>query len=243
MGSRAAIHRVVGAGGRVAAVVGMVLAVGVGGASAWAEETPVANPPADGPAPDYGTTAAPTAAMPVPVPPSRPALSIKVDDGTMKTAEHREHTYTVRLRNLGSTDIDQLTMVETLPVGLTLVSATEGGAPGGHEGQIAWTVDLPAGGEVVRAVKARVDKLPQGRGIASTACAQLAGSAVPVVCSTDVDQLPSDAELAAAAGLPKSTVYGGIAATLAATGIGTWYVMRRRRRLAAARPAAEGASA
>lgn len=168
--------------------------------------------------------------------PTRPALSIKVDDGTMRTRTKQVHTYTVRLRNLGSADLNGMGLTETLPSGVALVSATDGGAADG--GRVAWTVDLPAGQELIRTVQARVDKLPPGPGVASTACAHLAGTTVPVVCSTDLNQIPSDAELADAAGLPKATLYGVIAAGLAAVGGAVWWFLRRRRKsLAADTPA------
>ncbi|WTW94322.1 DUF11 domain-containing protein [Streptomycetaceae bacterium NBC_01309] len=170
--------------------------------------------------------------------PSRPALSIKVDDGSVKTRPGQVHTYTIRLRNLGSTDLNGMAVTESLPGGTTLVGSADGGSTG-PDGQITWTVDLPVGQEVVRIVKARVDKLPSGNGIASTACARLAGSTVPIVCSTDFDQIPR-AELAAATGVGTITLLGGGAVGAAALGVGTWYFLRRRRRAAA--PAAATAA-
>lgn len=180
--------------------------------------------------------AAPAAAEGMPTP-TRPALSIKVDDGTVKTKPKQVHTYTIRLRNLGSTDLNSMSLTESLPGGTTLVGTADGGTTRA-DGAITWTVDLPVGQEVVRTVKARVDKLPSGNGIASTACIHLSGSAVPLVCSTDLDQIPSDAELASATGL-RTTLFGGGAAAVAALGIGTWYVMRRRRRTAPVAATAE----
>lgn len=176
--------------------------------------------------------AAPTAAADGLPAPTRPALSIKVDDDTTKTKAKQVHTYTVKLRNLGSTNLRQMVLTETLPVGMSLISATDGGALNGADGQIVWTVDVLVGQEVTRTIKARVDKLPAGHGIASTACARLAGSNVPVVCSTDLDQLPTEAELAAAAGTT-ATLYG-ITASLLVAGGGAWYVRRRRKNATAA---------
>ncbi|WP_436773768.1 hypothetical protein [Yinghuangia sp. YIM S09857] len=169
--------------------------------------------------------------------PSRPALSIKVDDGSVKTRPGQVHTYTIRLRNLGSADLNGMSVTETLPAGTTLVGSADGGSTGA-DGQITWTFDLPVGQEVVRTVKARVDKLPSGNGIASTACAKLAGSTVPIVCSTDLDRIPR-AELASATGVGAFTLFGGAAVAVAALGGGTWYYLRRRRRAAA--PAAAAA--
>ncbi|MCF2530478.1 DUF11 domain-containing protein [Yinghuangia soli] len=173
--------------------------------------------------------AAPVAAADSLPAPTRPALSIKVDDGATKTRAKQEHTYVVRLKNLGSTDLDRMAVTETLPSGMTLVSAGEGGTRNDGSSEVMWTVDLPAGQEVTRTLKARVDKLPSGQAMASTACARLAGSSVPIVCSTDLDQLPTKAELAAAAEMPRTTLYGGIAAAVLAVGGGTWWVLRRRR--------------
>ncbi|MEU8132650.1 hypothetical protein [Streptodolium elevatio] len=164
--------------------------------------------------------------------PSRPALSIKVDDGSVKTRPGQVHTYTIRLRNLGSTDLNGMAVTEALPGGTTLVGSADGGTTGA-DGQITWTVDLPVGQEVVRTVKARVDTLPPGNGIASTACARLAGSTVPIVCSTDLDQIPR-AELASSSGVGTFTLFGGAALGAAALGGGTWYFLRRRRRAAPA---------
>lgn len=183
------------------------------------------------------TAAGPWAAADSLPTPSRPALSIKVDDGSVKTRPGQVHTYTIRLRNLGSTDLNGMAVTESLPGGTTLVGSADGGSTG-PDGQITWTVDLPVGQEVVRVVKARVDKLPSGNGIASTACARLAGSTVPIVCSTDFDQIPR-AELAAATGVGTITLLGG-AVGATALGVGTWYFLRRRRRTAA--PAAATAA-
>lgn len=160
-------------------------------------------------------------------PPTRPALSIKVDDGVVKTKNRQVHTYQVLLRNLGPVDLAGMTLVETLPPGMSALSATGGGAVRGAD--VSWTVDLPAGQSLTRTVRARVDKLPSGHGLAATACALLADSTVPVVCSTDMDRLPSKAELADAAGMPRTTLYGGIAAALVLAGGTVWFVLRRRR--------------
>ncbi|HSA49670.1 MAG TPA: hypothetical protein VLH10_06100 [Yinghuangia sp.] len=165
-------------------------------------------------------------------PPTRPALSIKVDNGTMSSKAKQVHTYTVLLRNLGSTDLRDISLTESLPSGVALLDAGGGSAVVGPDTQVTWTVDLPAGQQLVRTVEARVDRLPTGNGVASTACARIGDSTVPVVCSTDVDQLP--AKVADTAGLTTTTVLGGVVAALTAAGAGAWYFVRRRRAAAVA---------
>lgn len=160
-------------------------------------------------------------------PPTRPALAIKVDNGSMTTKPGQEHTYTVLLRNLGSTDLRDVTLTETLPAGVVLLDPGGGAVAAGADTQVTWTVDLPTGQQLVRSVEARVDRLPDDNGVASTACARLGDSSVPVVCSTDVDRLP--AEVADTAGLSTTTWLGGSLAALAATGAAAWYFVRRRR--------------
>lgn len=170
--------------------------------------------------------AAPAAGSSLP-PPTRPALAIKVDNGSMTSKPGQEHTYTVLLRNLGSTDLRDVTLTETLPGGVAVLDGGGGAVLAGADTQITWTVDLPTGQQLVRTVETRVDKLSDEHGVATTACARLGDSSVPVVCSTDVDRLP--AEAADTAGLSTTTLLGGIVAALTVIGGAAWYVVRRRR--------------
>lgn len=161
-------------------------------------------------------------------PSGQAAVSVRVDDGTTETGAKREHTYTIRLRNIGAVPLSALTLTEALPSGMSAIRTD--GAAAGADGRLAWTVDLPTGGEVVRTVKARVDRIPDGRGLASTACVVLPGESAPLVCSTDIDELPGDADLAASASLfGTMTLVGGITALTAAIGGAVWFVVRRRR--------------
>ncbi|UGQ10143.1 DUF11 domain-containing protein [Yinghuangia sp. ASG 101] len=175
--------------------------------------------------------AAPASGSSLP-PPTRPALAIKVDNGSMTSKPGQVHTYTVLLRNLGSTDLRDVTLTETLPSGVSLLDAGGGAVSAGADTQVTWTVALPTGQQLVHTVKARVDRLPDEHGVATTACARLGDSTVPVVCSTDVDRLP--AEVADTAGPSTTTLLGGSVAALAAFGGAAWYVVRRRRAAAAA---------
>lgn len=160
-------------------------------------------------------------------PPTRPALALKVDNGTMTSKPGQVHTYAVLLRNLGATDLRDVRVTETLPAGVTLLDAGGGTVLAGADTQVTWTVDLPVGHHLVHTVEARVDRLPDEHGVTSTACARLGDSSVPVVCSTDADRLP--AEAADTAGVSTTTLLGGIAAALVVAGAAAWYFVRRRR--------------
>jgi hypothetical protein len=180
-----------------------------------------------------GTAAAlaclPAAAAADPLPPvPQPAVSVRVDDGTMNTAERRVHTYTIRARNIGAVALETVSLTTRLPNGTFLLASD--GSPDTLGGQLTWTVDLPVGGEVVRTVKARVDVLPDdGGGLAATACVRLAGMSDQLVCSTDLDELPDDADSASSAGFfSTATLLGTIAAVVAAIAGAGWYTSRRR---------------
>lgn len=180
-----------------------------------------------------GTAAAlaclPAAAAADPLPDvPQPAVSIRVDDGTMNTAERRVHTYTIRARNIGAVVLETVSLTATLPNGTFLLASD--GSPDTLGGRLTWTVDLPVGGEVVRTVKARVDVLPDdGGGLAATACVRLAGMSDQLVCSTDLDELPDDADSASSAGFfSTATLLGTIAAVVAAIVGAGWYTSRRR---------------
>ncbi|GAA3136217.1 hypothetical protein [Streptosporangium carneum] len=126
-----------------------------------------------------------------------PKLSIAVDNGRTTAKEGDRLTYTITVDNVGTTDVDDLRLVQTMPAGLKFVSADGHGTA--KEGQVAWTVDLPAGKNATFHTKAQVLATPQDLlRLATVACASTESGGRPIVCAAHSDQLPAGAAAEAA---------------------------------------------
>ncbi|MER5419195.1 hypothetical protein [Streptosporangium roseum] len=127
-----------------------------------------------------------------------PTLSIGVDNGRTSAKEGDRLSYTVTVRNIGTTDASDLRLTQSLPTGLKLVSADrDGKAKAGH---VTWTVDLKAGRNATFHTTAEVQATPDDLlRLATVACASAEADDKPIVCATHSDQLPAGAAAAGAA--------------------------------------------
>jgi uncharacterized repeat protein (TIGR01451 family) len=165
-----------------------------------------------------------------------PQLSIAITDGRTSTSEGDRLTYTITIRNLGSSAAKALQVSQTLPTGLSFVSTDHRGKAGG--GRVAWTVDLAAGGESTLATVARVGRTPDALlRLATVACAAVTGDAKPVVCSTHSDLLPAGAARPAPTG-SHPRWYGAGAVALVGGVLVAMLMRRRKRRSSPVAPAA-----
>ncbi|SNQ50832.1 conserved exported hypothetical protein [Frankia canadensis] len=193
-------------------------------------------------------TSVPALAADAPSPPDEDAagvdLAIGIDDGHTSVAVGDRVTYTVKIRNIGTVDADDLVVTQTLPAGVRFGSADRDGVI--SAGTVTWHTDLAAGRDTAVVVHGEVAKLPPGQlRLASVACATAHGDSRPIVCAADSDRLPAGGAAGAsgagshAAGGPPGwlvTLYVG-AGVVAALLVGI--VARRRwssRRRARPRP-------
>ncbi|HEY2794311.1 MAG TPA: hypothetical protein VGJ28_18250, partial [Micromonosporaceae bacterium] len=134
-------------------------------------------------------------------------------------------TYTIKVRNLGTTNADALQISQTLPPGLKLVSSDHGGTV--RDAQVSWILNLKPGEESTVATVGQVGTTPDDLlRLASIACATTEGGRKPLVCATHSDLLPA---AATHLGHPAShrIWYGaGAAAVLLAGGMA--FVLTRR---------------
>ncbi len=134
--------------------------------------------------------------MPISAVANGPALSIDVDDGRQTAKPGDLLNYTVKIHNIGSTNAHGLDIVQTLPTGMKLISATRHGAA--HAGQVMWKVNLPAGQADTFGSVGKVGQTPsQLLRLATIACASTGGSVRPIVCAAHSDELPAGAMAAA----------------------------------------------
>ncbi|MBM7773100.1 putative repeat protein (TIGR01451 family) [Actinokineospora baliensis] len=111
---------------------------------------------------------------------SWPRLSITVDNAAAAATEGDRLTYTLTLRNLGASAVDDLALTQSVPTGLRFDAAEPSGTAGTTA--VAWSVDLAAGGEaVIRSTMTVVGEHPR---VATTACARTTQDGPPVVCAS-----------------------------------------------------------
>ncbi|GGO32695.1 DUF11 domain-containing protein [Micromonospora parathelypteridis] len=188
-----------------------------------------------GPAVSPAQAAAPTpkshASAPKPsASPDGPLLSITVDDGRTAVAAGDELTYRLTVRNLGASTVADVKVSQSLPTGLTLVSADRGGKA--RDGAVTWATDLKVGQESTFTTVARVGETPKDLlRLATVACATAKGGTKPLVCATHSDLLPAGAVAPVAEDTGTSWVwYAGAAAALLIIGLGAFALLRRYRR-------------
>ena len=144
--------------------------------------------------------------------PAGPQLSITVDNGRTSTAVGDTVDYRITIQNLGVTDVDGLSVTQSVPTGLAFDSADAAGTAGA--GGVDWDLDLKATQSATfhttMTVVATSDDLLR---LATVACASIPAGP-PIVCASDSDQLPAgasaDAAAAALAGDDVSTPMSGV---------------------------------
>jgi len=159
-----------------------------------------------------------------------PLLSIAVDNGRTAVTAGDRLTYTVKVRNIGPATTGELEISQSLPPGLTFVSATRGGHRKART--VVWPADLKAGEDLTLTTVAKVGRTPvELLRLATVACATTKGDRKPRVCATHSDLLPAVAAAPARAGEPVSgRVWSGLAlAMLALIATAVLLVARRRR--------------
>jgi uncharacterized repeat protein (TIGR01451 family) len=171
-----------------------------------------------------------------------PQLSITVTDGEENAAAGAALTYSVALQNTGASDLSGLLVTQTLPDGVTFVSADGSGVATGST--VSWNVDVKAAATANLTVAVTVGETPpELLRLATTVCAMTAPDAAPLVCASDSDLLPAGAQAAATAAAaaahsadsadstPFWIVFAGIGvAVLLVVAVIAVVITRRRRR-------------
>lgn len=118
-----------------------------------------------------------------------PAMSIELTNGVDTVRSGAELTYTVTLLNQDMANLTGLRVEQVLPSGSTAAAAGQRAKVAG--GRAVWTADVQGHGRTVLTSSARLGAARAGAlRAASTVCAYLPKSQVPVVCSSDMDLLP-----------------------------------------------------
>ncbi|MGC4746827.1 hypothetical protein ACLQ28_14350 [Micromonospora sp. DT201] len=183
-----------------------------------------------GPAASSAQAAAPTPKPSASASPAGPLLSITVDDGRTEVAAGDELTYRLTVRNLGTAQVSDIKVSQSLPAGLTFVSADRGGKA--RDGAVTWATDLKVGQESTFTTVARVGETPKDLlRLATVACATAKGGTKPLVCATHSDLLPAGAVAPAAEDTGISWLWSaGAAVALLIVGLGAFVQLRRYRR-------------
>lgn len=162
--------------------------------------------------------------------PADPQLAIAVDDGRTSATAGDEPSYAITVRNLGTTDADELRISQTVPTGLSLISADHEGAVA--PAQVTWMVNLKQGERITLTTVGRVGPTDaELLRLAVVACATAKDGSRPLVCATDSDLLPAGAAARAPASSSRLPWYAAaLAALLAVVGLTAFVVWRSRRR-------------
>jgi len=167
-----------------------------------------------------------------------PQLSIAVDNGSTAAKSGDKLGYTITVTNLGTKKVRDLRVSQTVPAGVSVVSADADGDE--TSGKISWKVDLAAADKVTMHTTMALGSTPDSAlRLATVACAQTSAKGPALVCASDSDQLPAGAavERAEADAVPAAGGWldgrapwyaGGAVAVLAAAGAAL--VVRRRHR-------------
>ncbi|MFJ6695062.1 hypothetical protein ACIQM4_03190 [Streptomyces sp. NPDC091272] len=176
-----------------------------------------------------------------------PHVSIDLTDGVETVRPGAGLRYTVTVLNHGPARLAGLRVEQQLPPGASGPSAGQRAKVAG--GKAVWTTDVPGYGRAVLTSRATLGTEAAGAlRAASTVCAYLSTSEVPVVCSSDMNLVSSGSQgegppgmrarsVASADGIAESTLLGvgpavaigssAGATLLAVTGV---LALRRRRR-------------
>ena len=161
---------------------------------------------------------------------SAPQLSIAVDNDrtTVQTGESLD--YAITIRNLGTSDVDGLHITQSVATGLKFDSADSSGRLA--DGNVAWTLDVPANDSATVRSTMTVGKTSPGLlRIATVACARTSENGTPIVCASHFARLPAKGAAtsdASGSGVRLSWYLGGGAVLLAALAAGAIVVVRRR---------------
>ncbi|GAA1427309.1 hypothetical protein GCM10009616_04140 [Microlunatus lacustris] len=168
--------------------------------------------------------------------PAPPQLSIAVDNGSDRAASGDELSYVITLTNVGTEDVSDLLVTQSLPPGTSLISADADGEKK-KEG-VEWEVDLEANEKTTFKTNVELADTPaEVLRLAIVACAKVSAKAAPVVCASDSDLLPAGEEAAKAeaamtteTGVVDRRVWYLAAGTVLAAGLASLLVLRLRRR-------------
>jgi uncharacterized repeat protein (TIGR01451 family) len=177
--------------------------------------------------------------------PHRLQLSIGVTDSRQRVQTGDLLTYAVKVDNIGKRNAPRLSIVQTLPAGLKLISASR--HPAVHAGQLTWRLSLAAGHTSKFRVVGKVGKTPQQLlRLATIACATTGSSPRPIVCAAHSDELPAGAVAAAqasqavaatkSAGPAAGFLRPAGAALVLVTAAGGGYLLFRRRQAGRRQP-------
>jgi uncharacterized repeat protein (TIGR01451 family) len=161
--------------------------------------------------------------------PAVPGLSISVTDGKTAVQPGEQLTYLVSVKDIGTLGAPHLKVTQTLPAGLTFVSASRHGVAA--DGQVAWLAGLQAGGAETFTVVTKLTRAPARQlRLAAVACAEPQGSARPMVCAAHLDRLPAvEAAAPKAAGSSGGDLPAYIGAGLGVLVVGALLVVAGRR--------------
>jgi len=159
----------------------------------------------------------------VTVAPPGPQLSISVDNGRTSAAIGDRPTYTITVRNLGTTRVTGLRVTQSVPTGLKLRSADSAGTL--KSGMVSWRLNLKATSKATLHTTMTVSPTPKELlRLATVACASVSAKAPPIVCATHSDQLPAGAAAQAAGKTRAAGATGPGSATGTTTARTRWYV-------------------
>jgi uncharacterized repeat protein (TIGR01451 family) len=175
-----------------------------------------------------------------------PQLRIEIDNGRTSTTAGDTLDYTVTVENLGTDDVAQLEVSQTVPQGMSFGSADGGGTA--EADVVRWTTDLAADETATFHTTMTVTETPGDLlRLATVACATEAEADAPLVCATHSDELPAGAAAAAAASTidPGTTtqegsggspsvpaIAGGVVAVAVIVAAGVFLARRRHASLA-----------
>ncbi len=121
---------------------------------------------------------------------ANPGLVIGVDDGRATARDGDHLTYAITVTNRDRTAARGVRLTQTVPTGLRFASADRNGKFA--HGQVAWTVDLPAGGTIdLHTATVLMSAPAQLARLATVACVITRSAARPTVCAADLDRLPA----------------------------------------------------
>jgi len=166
-----------------------------------------------------------------------PQLSIAVDNGHTTAAAGDRLTYTISVQNLGTAEVADLHVTQSMPTGLKFVSADSAGTA--KAGSVHWTLDLKTAGETkVHSTMTVADTPRELLRMATVACASTSADDPPIVCASHSDQLPAGAAAEAASARSAAPSPDGLNPWYLALGLGVIVaalivvlVIRRRRTL------------